>query len=483
MPKTAAKKQPSTHNSTHTSSLPKLPTGISGLDQVTGGGLPKGRTTLICGSAGSGKTLLAMEFLMRGIIQHDEGGVCLAFEETSNELAANFASMGYDIPRFIKRGKLFIDYVEVDRRQIIEAGDFDLDPILIRLDSAIRATNAKRVVLDTLEVLFTGFQNQAIIRAELRRMFHWLKERGVTAVVTGEAGIETLTRHGLEEYVADCVIFLDHRVNEQVSTRRLRIVKYRGSAHGTNEYPFLVNADGVSVVPITALGLDHRATMDRISSGIAGLDEMMKGSGFFRASSILITGTAGTGKSSFASYFADAACSRGERALYLAFEESPQQIMRNMSSVALNLKQWVDKGLLVIHAVRPTSMGLESHLAVLHRQIEEFKPQVVVMDPITNLISVGEKGNVKAMLTRVIDFLKSHGITAMFTNLIGGPEGYDDTVIGVSSLMDTWIALRDVSKGDFRHRELKLLKSRGMAHSTYTRSFSFTSEGIVFAEF
>ena len=462
--------------------LPKLLTGIDGLDQVTAGGLPKGRTTLVCGGAGSGKTLLGMEFLLRGILQYDQGGVCLAFEENSEELAANFASLGYDIDKLIAEKKLIIDHIDVDRKQMVETGEFDLDPIFIRLEAAIRATKAQRVLLDTLEVLFAGFTNQSIIRSELRRMFHWLKERGVTAVVTCESGMNTLTRHGLEEYVADCVIMLDHRVNEQISTRRLRIVKYRGTTHGTNEYPFLMDRGGITVVPITALGLDHAASTERVSTGIAGLDEMMKGNGFYRGSSILITGTAGTGKSSFAAFFVNAACERGESCLYLAFEESPEQILRNMASVGLDLRKWVNKGLLTIRAVRPTSMGLESHLAMIYQETTAIKPRIVVMDPITNLIAVGETSNVKAMLTRVIDYLKTHAITAMFTNLIATGDGYDNTTIGVSSLMDTWIALHDISEGGYRHRELRLLKSRGMAHSTYTRFFTFTSEGIVFAD-
>lgn len=462
--------------------LQKTPTGIPGFDQVTYGGLPKDRTTLIAGGAGSGKTMLAMEFIFRGITEFSEPGVCISFEESHQDLAENFSSLGYDLPAMIRDRMLVIDYVQVDRKQIIETGEFDLDPLFIRLDQAIKSIRAKRVVIDTLEVLFTGFQNQSVIRAELRRFFHWLKDRGITSIVTGESGTDTLTRDGLEEYVADCVIALDHRVTEQVSTRRLRVVKYRGSPHGTNEYPFLLDASGITVVPITAIGLNHKVSSERISSGVAGLDDMTKGQGFYRGSSILVSGTAGTGKSSFSAFFVDAACRRGERAVYIAFEEGREQIIRNMRSVGLDLQKWIDKGKLDIHAARPTSVGLESHLARIYKIVNDIKPDVVVVDPISNLLAIGDMTSVKAMLTRLIDHFKSASITAMFTNLSSAGSSNDDTEVGVSSLMDTWIVLLDVARGDFRHRQLKLLKSRGMAHSNQTRPFTFTSEGIIFSE-
>lgn len=462
---------------TKTHGVPKTPSGIPGLDQITNGGLPRGRCTLVAGGPGSGKTLLGMEFLMRGALDYNEPGVCMSFEEPADDIVVNMSSLGYDLPSMVKAKKLFIDYVHVDRKEIEETGEYDLDAIFIRLGDAIQRIGAKRVLLDTLEVLFSGLTNAGLLRAELRRLFRWLTSKGMTAVVTAETGTDAFTRYGLEEYIADCVILLDHRVTEQVSTRRLRILKYRGSAHGTNEYPFLMNEGGIAVVPITSLGLTHGASSKRVSTGIPGLDGMLGGKGVFRGSSVLITGTAGTGKSSFASYFANSACHRGERCLYFAFEESPSQILRNMSSVGLDLQRWISKDLLHIYARRPTSTGLEGHLATMHQLVEEFKPTTVVVDPITNLISIGDVNSVKAMLTRLIDFLKIQEITAMFTNL-SFDETLEQTAIGISSLMDVWILLRDVEHGEERRRMLYLLKSRGMAHSNKMQEFWLSEKGI-----
>ena len=457
--------------------LDNVPTGIGGLDEITGGGLPKGRTALICGGPGTGKTLLGLEFLVRGATKFNEPGVCLAFEETAEELITNMASLGYDLSALIREKKLMIDYIQVERKYIEETGEYDLEALFIRLRHAIEAVKAKRVLLDTIELLFLGLKDEGVVRSELRRLFHWLKDAGVTSIITAEAGRDSLTRHGLEEYVADCVIVLDHRVNEQVSTRRLRIVKYRGSSHGTNEYPFLMDADGVEVVPITSIGLTHLAPTDRISSGVLALDKMLGGRGFMRASSILVTGTAGTGKSSFAAAFANAACARGERCLYFAFEESPSQILRNMGSIGMDLNPWIKRELLQIHAARPTATGLEGHLAIMHKLVTTIKPNVVVLDPITNLVSVGDLPSVKAMLTRLIDFLKIHGITALFTNLVF--EGaVDGTAIGISSLMDTWLVLRSIDHGADRIRSLSLLKSRGMSHDTSVHEFTLSNKGI-----
>jgi circadian clock protein KaiC len=457
--------------------LKKVPTGIAGLDEVTRGGFPKGRNALVCGGPGAGKTLLGLEFLARGALQFGEPGVCIAFEETSDEIITNMASLGYDLANLVRQKKLVIDYVHVDRKQIEETGEYDLEALFIRLRHAIDQVKARRILLDTLEVLFSGFKEEAVIRAELRRIFKWLKDAGMTAVITAETGLNSLTRYGLEEYVADCVIALDHRVVEQVSTRRLRIMKYRGSAHGTNEYPFLLDDHGISVLPITSLGLIHSASTERISSGVAGLDAMLGGKGFFRGSSILVGGSAGTGKSSFAVAFSDAACARGERVAHFAFEESPGQILRNMKSIGLNLDRWLNRGLLKIHAARPTSTGLEAHLALMHAQIEEFSPQIVVVDPITNLVTAGDRASVKAMLTRLIDFLKLRCITALFTNLVFHEE-VEESSVGISSLMDAWLVLRTQSQGVERIRTLNLLKSRGMAHDTSDHTFILSEKGI-----
>ena len=461
----------------------KSPSGIEGLDEITGGGLPTGRPTLVCGSAGCGKTLLAMNFIVQGALHYNEPGVFIAFEENEEELTKNFASLGFDLNDLSARKKIAVDHVYIERSEIEETGEYDLEGLFIRLGHAIDSIGAKRVVLDTVEALFAGLSNTSILRAELRRLFRWLKTKGVTAIITGERGEGTLTRHGLEEYVADCVILLDHRVVEQVSTRRLRIVKYRGTSHGTNEYPFLIDEEGISVLPVTSLKLDHAVSTERISTGIPRLDAMMGGKGYYRGSSILISGTAGTGKSSLASVFAEAACKRGERCLYLAFEESPNQIMRNMRSIGVNLEPWVKKGLLRFHSARPTTFGLETHLATMHRSIETFKPRVVIVDPITNLIAAGMENEVKSILTRLMDYLKTKQITALFTNLTSpGTASLEHTDLAVSSLMDTWLLLRDVESNGERNRGLYLLKSRGMAHSNQVREFIISDKGMDLAE-
>jgi len=459
--------------------LPKCPTGIPGLDEITGGGFPRGRTTLIAGGAGSGKTLVGMEFLINGAQKYGEPGVCLSFEENVEELTQNLASLGFDVESLIRSKKLAIDYVLVDRHDIEETGEYDLEGLFIRLEHAVKSTGAKRILLDTLEVLFSGLENLAVVRSELRRLFRWMKDRGITAAVTAEAGFEMLTRHGLEEYVADCVITLDHRVNEQVSTRRVRVVKYRGSTHGTNEYPFLIGDHGISVFPITSLGLTYEASTERLSSGIDGLDQMLDGKGFYRRSSILVSGTAGTGKSSIAASFIDAACRRGERAIYFAFEESPSQILRNMDSLGMNLERWLKQDRLRISASRPTSVGLESHLASMHAEIDEFKPTIVVVDPITNLVSVGELPAVKAMLTRLVDYLKMQKVTALFTNL--NVEGVMElNTAEISSLMDVWILLRWVEHNNERRRIASVLKARGMAHSAQLCDMEISGDGVTF---
>jgi circadian clock protein KaiC len=462
--------------------LPKTPTGIDGLDEITCGGLPTGRTTLVCGGAGSGKTVFGMEFLAHGILDYGEPGVFLAFEETEKDLGQNVASFGYDLDKLQKEKKLFIDYVFIERGEIEETGEYDLEGLFIRLGSAVDAVKAKRVVIDSVEVLFAGLGNDGIIRSELRRLFRWLKDRGLTAIVTGERGEGTLTRYGLEEYVADCVILLDHRVTDQISTRRMRIVKYRGSLHGTDEYPFLMGEHGISVLPITSVGLTHPAPTDRVSSGVAELDEMVGGEGFYRASSILVSGTAGTGKTSLAISFLKAACERGEKALYFSFEESVAQLTRNMRSIGIDLQPWVEKGLFRFHTVRPSSVGLEAHLASIHKMVNEVNPRVVAIDPITNFITQADSAGVKSMLTRLVDFLKMKEITTVFTNLTSAAGQQERTREAVSSIMDAWVLLRDVEHEGKRSCALYVLKSRGMSHSKIMREFQLTDKGIHLGE-
>jgi circadian clock protein KaiC len=460
--------------------LRKAPTGVPGLDDITGGGLPEGRPTILCGGPGCGKTMLAVEFLVRGALQYNEPGVFMAFEETPAELAKNVASLGFDLNNLVARKKLFLDYVHVERSEIQEAGEYDLEGLFIRLQSAIEMIGAKRVALDTLETLFSGFSNMGILRAEIRRLFRWLKDRGLTTVVTAERGDGTLTRHGLEEYVSDCVILLDHRVIDQVSTRRLRVVKYRGTSHGANEYPFLIDEKGISVLPLSSVYLRHEASSQRLSSGIPDLDEMLGGRGYYRGSSVLISGTAGSGKTSIAAHLADSVCRSGKRCLYLAFEESESQVVRNMRSIGIDLEPWARKGLLHFRATRPTQYGLEMHLVRIHKLVEQIKPQVVILDPITNLMLSGSEREIQGMLTRLIDFLKAGRITALFTSLTSGANGThaEQSQVGISSLIDTWILLRDLEVDGKRNRGLYIVKSRGMAHSNQVREFMLTRQGV-----
>jgi circadian clock protein KaiC len=459
--------------------LPKAPMGIRGLDEITGGGLPRGRPTLLCGSAGSGKTMVAAEFLVHGAVEYGEPGVFMMFEENAEELAQNLRSLGVDLDKLLRQRKIAIDHVHIERNEIQETGEYDLEGLFIRLGHAIDSIGAKRVVLDTIEALFSGLPNHAILRAELRRLFRWLKDRGVTAVITGERGEQSLTRYGLEEYVADCVILLDHRIVDQVSTRRLRVVKYRGTQHGTNEYPFLISASGISVLPITSMRLDHEASTQRVSSGIDGLDEMLGGAGLFRGSSTLISGAPGTGKSSIGASFVDAACRRGERALLFAYEESSKQVLRNMGSIGLDLGQWERQGLLHIDASRPTLHGLEQHLMHMYELVRDLKPSVVVVDPISNLTMDRDDRSLKPTLMRLIDFLKQQGITALFTSLTSDlAADVADSQVGVSSLMDTWILPSNLASNGERTRTLQVLKSRGMPHSHQVREFVIGDQGV-----
>lgn len=461
-----------------TGALAKSPSGIRGLDEITFGGLPRARPTLVCGGAGCGKTLLAMEFLVRGALEHGEPGVFVAFEENANELARNVRSLGFDVKDLAARKLLYIDHVVLDRDANTEAGAYSLDGLFVRLDHAINTVKAKRVALDTIETLFAGLSDAGALRAELIRLFRWLKQRGMTAVVTAERGDGTLTRHGLEEYVSDCVISLDQRVSDQVATRRLRVVKYRGSPHGTNEYPFLIDAHGFSVVPLTALGLQHAASTARVSSGVPSLDAMLGGRGYFRGTTVLISGEAGTGKTSLAAHFAAAACRRGERCLYFSFEESPDQIMRNMRSIGLDLRPWRARRQLEIRTARPASYGLETHLATMYKAIADFDPRAVIIDPVSSFDLIGQHADIKATMTCLVDFMKSRGVTALLTNLTPGGQAEKQTEIGISSIVDTWLQVRNLELPGERNRGLYVVKSRGMAHSNQVREFVLTDHGV-----
>jgi circadian clock protein KaiC len=458
--------------------LPKAPSGIRGFDEITNGGFPKGRATIVCGGPGCGKTMLGIEFLVRGALEFNEPGVLMAFEETPQDIAKNVASMGFHIEELAASKKLALDFISVDPSEIAETGDYDLEGLFIRLQDAVDSIGAKRVMFDTVEALFTGFSNPGILRAEFRRLFRWLKDRDLTAILTAERGDGTLTRHGLEEYVSDCVILLDHRIKDQISARRMRIVKYRGTKHGADEYPFLIDEQGISILPLTSVQLKHVVSNERVSTGVPDLDAMLEGQGYFRGSSILVSGTAGSGKTTLAASFADATCRRGERCLFIDFEESSNQVARNMKSVGINLDQWSEKGLLFHEAWRPTQSSMEMHLLRVHKLIEKIKPSCVVVDPITNLGAGSGEREVYSLLLRLLDFLKNEGITGFFVSLTSGGEDLEGTNVGVSSLTDTWILLRDLELNGERNRVLYVLKSRGMAHSNQLREFTLTDRGI-----
>ncbi len=462
--------------------FPKTATGIRGFDEITLGGLPRGRPTLLCGGAGCGKTLFGIEFLVRGATDYAEPGVCISFEETADELASNVAPLGFDLDRLIANEKLLIDYIYTERSQMEETGDYDLEGLFLRLAQAVDSIKAKRVLLDSIEALFAGFSNEAILRAELRRLFRWLKDRQLTAMVTAERGVDSLTRYGIEEYISDCVILLDNRVNEAVTTRRLRIAKYRGSTHGMNEYPFLIDTNGISVLPVTSLELNQNASNEHVSTGLADLDLMLGGQGYFRGSSILISGTAGTGKTSLTCHFVNAACARGERCAMFSFEESPQQIIRNMRSIGIDLKRWVDKGLLQFHAARPSTFGLEMHLVKMHKAVTEFKPTIVVVDPVTALLHASAGSETRSMLLRLVDFLKGQHITALMTTLTNASGPTEQTEVEISSVVDSWILLRDIESGGERNRGIYILKARGLAHSNQIREYVLTSHGLKFRD-
>lgn len=457
--------------------LPKCPTGISGLDEITHGGLPRGRPTLVCGGAGCGKTLFGMEFLARGALQFGEPGVVISFEESAEELTRNVRSLGFDLDDLVAQKKVYIDHVRIEPSEIDETGDYDLEGLFVRLNFAIQAVGAKRIVLDTLEALFAGLSNEGLLRSELRRLFRWLKDEGVTAVITGERGEGQLTRHGLEEYISDCVILLDNRVTEQLSTRRLRIVKYRGSRHGANEYPFLIDENGINILPITSVALDHSALEERVPTGVDRLDGML-GGGVYRGTTVLVSGTAGTGKTSIAASFADACCRRGERCLYFAFEEARSQIMRNMRSIGIDLAPSIEQGLLRVQARRPTFYGLEMHLVAMYKDIVDFKPSAVIVDPISAFLRAGANDDANLMVMRLVDMLKSRGVTALFTSLVGPGDASEHSEIGISSLVDTWVLLRSIEANGERNRVLYVLKSRGVAHSNQVREFVLTNGGV-----
>jgi circadian clock protein KaiC len=457
--------------------LEKSPTGIQGFDEITFGGLPKRRPSIIIGGPGSGKTLFGMEFLVNGVVKYGEPGVFIAFEETEKDLEKNTASLGFGVKKLVEENKLFIDHIRVERAEIEETGEYDLEGLFIRLASAIDTVGAKRIVLDTVESLFSGLSNEAILRAELRRLFGWLKEKGMTALITAERGTDTMTRYGLEEYVSDCVIVLDHRVNGQVSTRRLRVVKYRGSMHGTNEYPFIIDNKGFQLMPITSAALDYTAPRERYSTGIPELDEMLSGKGFLKGSTIMVSGAPGTGKTSIACAFASQVCKSGERCLYFALEESPKQIIRNMESIGINLQQCVDNQTLHIYATRPTLYGLETHLSIMQREIDQQKPNAIIIDPISNLISVGIESDVKALLTRMIDYLKTKQITTLFTSLKPMDMGMESSA-QISSWIDTWISLKTKETDDEDTTRIRIVKSRGMSHSRKIKELKLSEKGI-----
>ncbi len=456
--------------------LSKAETVIPGLDEILLGGIPAGRPTLICGAAGCGKTLLGMTFLVNGATRFGEAGVFISFEETGQDLADNVASLGFDVPGLIAAEKLAIDHIRIERSEMAETGDYDLEGLFVRLGHAIDRIGARRVVLDSIEALFSNLSSETILRAELRRLFSWLRERGLTTIITGERGQGTLTRYGIEEYISDCVILLDNRVEDQVTTRRLRIVKFRGSAHGTNEYPFLLDDQGITVVPLSSASLDHRVSDEVVSTGIPGLDAMLGPHGIYRGSNALLSGVAGSGKTILGASFVDAACLRGERCMFFSSEESAEQLIRNVGSAGIHLRRHVASGLLRFETKRPTAFGFEMHLAHMQRELDRFQPAVVILDPVTGFR--GPESEIHALLLRMLDILKMRGITTIFTSLTSCSDRMAQSDFGLSSLMDTWIFLVDIESNGERNRGLYVLKSRGMSHSNQIREYLLTGEGV-----
>jgi circadian clock protein KaiC len=461
--------------------LQKCMTGIKGFDEITQGGIPRDRITLLCGSTGTGKTLLGVDFLIGGASQYSEPGVFMSFEETEDELYKDVASLNLNLPELVAKKKIVLDYVLLERRDMQGAGEFNLEGIFVRLEHAIDSIKAKRVVLDSIESLFAGVTDTGILRLEIKRLFRWLKDKKVTALITGEVQQGSFTRHGLEEYISDCIILVDNRVREQIATRRIRVIKYRGSNHGANEYPFVIDKGGLSVIPITSAGLDQPGTAERVSTGIASLDKLFQGGGYTRGSTILASGTAGTGKTSLAAAFAVQACKRGERCLFLSYEESAGQLIQNLSSIGFDLAPLVKKGMLKIVSTRPSFFGLEMHLLDLYKLMAEFQPSAVVIDPLTSLLGQGNRLEIQSMLTRMIDALKSKGITGFFTSLVSSTEQNDTSgEIGVSSLIDTWIVVRELeeNEGQRRIRGIYIVKSRGMGHSSDVHKLILSNEGL-----
>jgi len=456
--------------------LAKTATGIHGFDEITDGGLPTARPSLVCGPPGTGKSIFAMQFLVNGATRFAEPGVFLTFEESADELVANVRSLGFDIDGLTRDGRLLVDALPLEP-QSVETGEFNLEALMVRLAWAVEQIGAKRVAIDNVEALFIAFDRPALVRSELRRLFRWLKDHDLTTVITAERGEDMLTRHGMEEYLSDCVVLLDHRVVHDVATRRMRVLKYRGSTHGRNEYPFLIGADGFEVLPITSIGLKQPVSSERVSTGVAGLDEMLGGEGVFRGSGVMISGTSGTGKTTIASCFADAACRRGESVLYFSFEESQAEIERNMASVGLDLAQWVEQGLLHFHCERPTTRGLEDHLALMQKLTQEFAPTLVVIDPVSSLARGATPFDVSSMLLRQIYYLKSTGITALMT-VLNEEGGLEQPIQSISSLVDTWLHVITMETFEERNRALYVRKARGMAHSNQIREFLLSDDGV-----
>ena len=462
--------------------LQKCLTGIKGFDEITEGGIPRNRITLLCGSTGTGKTLLGVDFLIHGASHYNEPGVFMSFEETEDELYKDVASLNLNLQALVAEKKILIDYVLLERKDVQEAGEFNLEGLFVRLELAIDSIKAKRVVLDSIESLFAGVTDAGILRLEIKRLFRWLKDRQVTALITGELQQGAFTRHGLEEYISDCIILVDNRVREQIATRRIRVIKYRGSNHGANEYPFVIDQGGLSVIPITSAGLDQPGTAERVATGIASLDKLFQGGGYTRGSTILASGTAGTGKTSLAAAFAVETCRRGERCLFLSYEESAGQLIQNLSSIGFDLEPLVKKGLLKIVSTRPSFFGLEMHLLDLYKLMAEFQPRAVVIDPLTSLLGQGNRLEIQSMLTRLIDALKSKGITGFFTSLVSSTEQNDTSgEIGVSSLIDTWIVVRELEENEGRRRirGIYIVKSRGMGHSSDVHKLILSDNGLL----
>ena len=453
-------------------------TGVKGLDDVLGGGIPQGHAMLLVGKPGTGKSILSMEYLLHGIELHKENGVYISFEESEKQIISNAASFGWKFEEMVKKNKLAISYIDMQPEQMRTVGDYDLSALILRVKGAIKKVNARRVVIDGINNLLSTFDDERIIRSDLLRLIREIKEVNATIFITGERGHDSWSKMGFEEYLADGLMHLDNRTDGNYQTREIQVVKCRGINHYTGKSPFIINSEGMSIRPLITADFDYKVLKSRVSTGIADIDNMLGGKGLYRGSTVYITGPSGAGKTSISSSFANGACSRGERALFLAFEESSDQIIRNMKSIGLSLDKWVNEKLLYFYTARATTNSLEGHLDNIMTMVREVEPTCVVLDPISAFRPIANENETKLMLIRLNDYLRARKITTVFTALSSDGEYSEHADVQLSSIADTWIVVRIMDYKGERNNVMQLMKSRGMSHSRQMKEMYFTGNGL-----